>query len=96
MAEYKWPDAEKRTLIGNRVSRVDGPEKVSGKARYTYDIKRPGMLYGKILRSPHAHARIVSIDSSAAEKMPGVKAVRIIQGPDTEIRWAGDEILVVA
>src|SRR5215207_5695790 len=96
MAEYKWPEAEKRTLIGKRISRVDGPEKVSGKARYTYDIKRPGMLYGKILRSPHAHARIVSIDSSAAEKMPGVKAVRVIQGPDTEIRWAGDEILVVA
>ncbi|HYP26066.1 MAG TPA: xanthine dehydrogenase family protein molybdopterin-binding subunit [Blastocatellia bacterium] len=96
MAEYKWPEAEKRTLIGKRVSRVDGPEKVSGKAKYTYDIKRPGMLYGKILRSPHAHAKIVSIDSAEAEKMPGVRAVKVIQGPGTEIRWAGDEILAVA
>ena len=90
MAEYKWPEAEKRTLIGKRISRVDGPDKVSGKAKYTYDIKRPGMLYGKMLRSPHAHAKIVSIDTSAAEKLPGVKAVKVIQGPGTEIQWAGD------
>src|SRR5205807_727720 len=76
MAEYKWPEADKRSLIGKRISRIDGPAKVSGKAKYTYDIKRPEMLYGKILRSPYAHAKIVSIDTSAAEKMPGVKAVK--------------------
>ncbi len=58
MAEYKWPEPEKRTLIGKRISRVDGPDKVSGKAKYTYDINRPGMLHGKILRSPYAHAKI--------------------------------------
>ncbi len=96
MAEYKWPEAGKRSLIGKRISRVDGPAKVSGKAKYTYDIKRPGMLYGKILRSPYAHAKIVSIDTSAAEKLPGVKAVKVIQGPGTEIQWAGDEIVAVA
>ena len=96
MAEYKWPDADKRSLIGKRISRIDGPAKVSGKAKYTYDIKRPGMLYGKILRSPYAHAKIVSLDTSAAEKMPGVKAVKVIQGPGTEIQWAGDEIVAVA
>jgi len=96
MAEYKWPDADKRSLIGKRISRIDGPAKVSGKAKYTYDIKRPGMLYGKILRSPYAHAKIASIDTSAAEKMPGVKAVKVIQGPGTEIQWAGDEIVAVA
>ena len=96
MAEYKWPEAEKRTLIGKRISRVDGPAKVSGKAKYSFDIHRPGMLYGKILRSPHAHAKIVSIDTSAAEKMPGVKAIKIIQDVGTEIRWAGDEIVGVA
>ncbi|HEX8090739.1 MAG TPA: xanthine dehydrogenase family protein molybdopterin-binding subunit, partial [Blastocatellia bacterium] len=90
MAEYKWPEADKRTLIGKRISRVDGPAKVSGKAKYSYDVHRPGMLYGKILRCPHAHAKIVSIDVSAAEKMPGVKAVKIIQDVGTEIRWAGD------
>ncbi|MBI4481372.1 MAG: xanthine dehydrogenase family protein molybdopterin-binding subunit [Acidobacteria bacterium] len=96
MAEYKWPEAGKRALIGKRTNRVDGPAKVSGSAKYTYDVKRPGMLYGKILRCPHAHARIVSIDTSEAEKLLGVKAVRIIQGPGTEIQWAGDEVVGVA
>ena len=42
MADYKWPDAEKRTLIGKRISRLDGPAKVSGKAKYCYDYNRPG------------------------------------------------------
>src|SRR2546425_2831491 len=96
MAEYKWPEPEERTLIGKRISRLDGPDKVSGKAKYTYDLNRPGMLFGRILRSPHAHAKIVSIDTSAAEKMAGVKAVKIIQGPGTEIQWEGDEIAGVA
>lgn len=96
MAEYTWPEEGKRKHIGKRISRVDGPAKVSGKAKYTYDIIRPGMLYMKVVRSPHAHAKIVSIDTSAAEKMAGVKAVRVIQGPGTEIRWAGDEIAAVA
>src|SRR6266700_3661994 len=96
MPEYKWPEAEKRSLIGKRISRIDGPFKVSGRAKYAYDIKRPGVLYAKMLRSPHAHAKIVSIDISAAEKMPGVKAVRIIQNVGKEIKWAGDDIVGVA
>lgn len=96
MAEYKWPEEGKRTHIGKRISRLDGPDKVSGRAKYTYDITRPGMLYGKVLRSPFAHAKIISFDLSVAEKMPGVKAVKIIQEPGTEIQWAGDEIAVVA
>ena len=94
--KYAWPPPEKRSLIGKRISRVDGPEKVSGRAKYTYDVKRPGMLFGKVIRSPHAHAKVVSIDTSAAEKMPGVKAVHIIQGPGSEIQWAGDDIVVIA
>src|SRR6516162_651635 len=88
MPDYKWPDPEHRTLIGKRTSRVDSPDKVSGQARYTYDVKRPGMLYGKMLRSPYAHCRIVSIDTSAAEKMPGVRAVEIVQKPGATIPWA--------
>lgn len=96
MAEYKWPEAEKRRLIGKRISRVDGPLKVAGKAKYAYDVNRPGMLFGRILRAPFAHAKITSIDTSAAEKMPGVKAVKVIQGPGTEIQWAGDEVVAVA
>ncbi len=96
MAEYKWPEEGKRSLIGKRISRVDGPHKVSGKAKYTYDINRPGMLFGKILRSPYAHAKVTSVDVSAAEKMPGVKAVKIINGPGYEIQYAGVDLVAVA
>jgi xanthine dehydrogenase YagR molybdenum-binding subunit len=96
MAEYYWPKAEDRHLLGQRISRLDGPVKVSGRAKYTYDLKPKGMLWGKVLRCPHAHARVKSVDVSAAERMPGVKAVRVIQGPGTEIQWALDEIAAVA
>jgi xanthine dehydrogenase YagR molybdenum-binding subunit len=96
MAEYKWPEEGKRSLIGKRISRVDGPDKVSGRAKYTFDINRPGMLFGKILRSPYAHAKITKIDISAAEKMPGVKKVTIMQKEGAEILWAGMDIAFVA
>jgi len=96
MPDYAWPDAEHRTLIGKRTTRVDSPLKVSGEAKYTYDVHRPGMLYGKVLRCPYAHAKVVGIDTSAAEKMLGVRAVQIVQGPGSNIHWAGDEIVVVA
>jgi CO/xanthine dehydrogenase Mo-binding subunit len=66
--------------VGTRPVRHDGLDKVVGKARYAADLVLPGMLYGHILRSPHAHARIVAIDTSAAEAMPGVRAV--ITGAD--------------
>ena len=62
-------------VVGTRVARPDGIDKVTGKATYGADISAPGMLYGRILRSPHAHAKILSIDVSAAEAAPGVKAV---------------------
>src|ERR1700682_2117094 len=96
MPDYAWPDAQHRTLIGARVTRVDAPAKVSGQSKYTYDVHRPGMLYGKVFRSPYAHAKVVSIDTSAAEKMPGVKAIEIVQGPGSTIHWAGDEVVAVA
>src|ERR1051326_7890109 len=95
-SKYAWPAPEQRSLIGKRISRVDGPEKVSGRAKYTYDVHRPGMLFGKVIRSPHAHAKVVSVDTSAAEKMPGVVAVHVIQGPGTDIQWAGDDVVVIA
>jgi xanthine dehydrogenase YagR molybdenum-binding subunit len=94
--KYDWPEAGDRKLIGKRISRVDGPAKTSGKAKYTYDVNLPGMLYGKILRSPYAHAKITALDTTAAERMPGVKAVRKIQDVGKEIQWAGDEIVAVA
>ena len=62
-------------VVGTRPIRHDGAEKVTGRARYSADINLPGMLYAKVLRSPHAHARIRSIDTSRAEAVPGVRAV---------------------
>jgi len=96
MSDYQWPDPATRPLLGKRISRVDGPVKVSGRAKYTYDYNPDGLLAGKILRCPYAHARITSIDTSVAEKMPGVKAIRVIQQAGTEIFWAGDEVVGVA
>jgi CO/xanthine dehydrogenase Mo-binding subunit len=63
------------TYVGTRPVRHDGVDKVTGRASYGADMAMPGMLHGAILRSPHAHARIVSIDTRAAEAIPGVKAV---------------------
>jgi CO/xanthine dehydrogenase Mo-binding subunit len=65
----------KFSVVGERPLRPDGIEKVTGRARFGADAFAPGMLVGKVLRSPHAHARIRSIDSSKAEALPGVKAV---------------------
>ncbi len=62
-------------VVGTRPVRPDGVDKVTGKATYGADFTLPGMLVGRILRSPHAHARIVSIDTKAARSLPGVKAV---------------------
>lgn len=67
MKEYSY--------IGKDVPSVDAVEKVTGMAKFAVDIKLLGMLYAKVLKSPHAHARILSIDASKAEKPPGVKAV---------------------
>ncbi len=67
--------------VGKRILRKDGPDKVTGKAIYTVDVQLKGQLVGKILRSPHAHARILDIDTSLALEVPGVKAV--ITGKDT-------------
>lgn len=61
--------------VGTRPVRPDGVDKVTGKALYGTDFKAPGMLWGAILRSPHPHARILSIDTAKAEKLPGVRAV---------------------
>ncbi|MBI1750695.1 MAG: xanthine dehydrogenase family protein molybdopterin-binding subunit [Acidobacteria bacterium] len=96
MASEKWPEAGKRSLIGKRVTRLDGAVKSTGRAKYTYDVNRKGMLHGKLVFSPHAHAKIVSIDTSAAEKMPGVKAVQLMIEPGKEVLWQGQEILALA
>jgi xanthine dehydrogenase YagR molybdenum-binding subunit len=87
---------DNRRHIGKAYERVDGPDKASGKAKYSQDVKLPNMLYGMLLTSPYAHAKIRSIDTSQAEKMPGVKAVSVIAAAGTEIQWAGAEIASVA
>lgn len=65
----------KLAWIGKSVPRINGRAKVTGTARFTVDISLPGMLYGRLLRSPHPHARLISIDFGAAKKYPGVVAV---------------------
>jgi len=66
---------EERYVIGKRLPRIESLDKALGRAKFASDQTLPGMLFGKILRSPHAHARILAIDPSRAEKLPGVKAV---------------------
>jgi xanthine dehydrogenase YagR molybdenum-binding subunit len=92
MAE--WMPLEKRKYVGKKIPRTDGPAKVCGTAKFSYDIVLPGMLYGRILRSPHPHAYIKSIDLSKARKHPGVKAV--IDMNKYTVRYQGDEIAAVA
>ena len=85
---FKW--------VGTRPVRPDGVPKVTGAAKFGADYYLPGMLYGRVLRSPHAHARIRAIDTSRAEALPGVKAV--ITGadlPDHPFEFVGPERLAV-
>ena len=99
-------------IIGKSISRIDGPAKVTGETRYAADVILPGMLWGKILRSPHPHASIRRIDASAAWGVPGVKAV--VTGQDAigfyfgkvlrdlpvlcwdRVRYIGDRVAAVA
>src|SRR5919197_2814909 len=95
-------------VVGTVVPRLGLVDKVQGKTRYTADLKRPGMLYGRVLRSPHAHARIVNIDVSEATRLPGVHAVLTYRDVpavridadllplDEIVRFVGDEVAVVA
>ena len=89
-----WGPNDKHTLLNHRMTRVDGPLKATGAALYTYDQRLPGMLYGRVLRCPHGHARVTKLDTEAASKIPGVQA--IIQAPLTELRFAGAPVAAVA
>ena len=92
MAEMQ--DWGPRTLTGRDVQRIDAIDKVTGKAKYTYDVTLPGMLYGRILRSPHPHARVVSVDLSPALAHPQVKSV--VDFEKKTVRYAGEEVAAVA
>lgn len=90
----KWPD--NRRVIGKKITRLDGPAKSTGTAKYSYDINRPGLLQAVMLRCPHAHAKIKSIDTSEAEKSPGFKALYVVNRVGTELYFAGQEVLAIA
>ncbi len=102
-----WDVEEELRVVGKPVPRVDGVARVTGAAPYTTDVRLPGMLHAKFLRSPHAHARIASIDTLSAEQMPGVRAVFTYQNfPAIEfdegrpllgetVHYVGDEVAVV-
>ncbi|MBI3957790.1 MAG: xanthine dehydrogenase family protein molybdopterin-binding subunit, partial [Chloroflexi bacterium] len=82
-------------VIGTRPIRHDGTDKVTGAARYGADTRLPGLLYGKILRSPHAHARITRLDTSKAEALPGVTAVvtsRDLAPAEDRVQELGEDV----
>src|SRR4051812_15638238 len=88
-----WP--QQRRLLGTKIQRLDGPDKATGRAKYSYDRTRPGLLHARIFRCPHPHATIKAINTAAAEKVPGYRAHFIIAKPGAEMLYAGDEILAV-
>ncbi len=104
-----WQEDHDFVCVGKPVDRVDGHARVTGAAKFTYDMHPSGMLYAAVLRSPHPHARITSLDTSDAEKLPGVRAVISRQtAPDIPwyggasklfdevVRFVGDEVAAVA
>jgi xanthine dehydrogenase YagR molybdenum-binding subunit len=74
------PNAELR-VIGKPIDRLDASQKVTGKARFTFDVQLPGMLYARRVVSTHAHARVTAVDTSEAERYPGVRAVHVLDRP---------------
>ena len=98
--EGGWGDLSKNTYVNKPHTRVDAVDKVTGRAKYTADIKLPGLLYGRILRSAHPRARINRIDATRAMALPGVSVV-VLPNDDPEVfsrecRFAGQEIAAVA
>jgi CO/xanthine dehydrogenase Mo-binding subunit len=94
----QWPEGP-RDVVGRPATRKSGPERVRGEARYTADLKLPGMLQAAILRSPFAHARVKSIDLAPALALPGVRAALgpgEAHGLDEEVGYSGAAVAAVA
>jgi xanthine dehydrogenase YagR molybdenum-binding subunit len=93
-----WTSDAQLEVVGRRQPRVDGVARVTGQAVYTHDVQLPGMLIGRILRSPYPHARVLSVDSSKAEALPGVWLVwHGRQSPDLAplgSRWQGRRVFL--
>lgn len=97
MAKVDWPAADQRLHLGKRISRIDGPDKCTGAAKYSYDITRPGLLYAKVVWSPHARAQLESIDTTAAAAVKGVKATwKDDELVGKEVQYAGQIVAAVA
>jgi xanthine dehydrogenase YagR molybdenum-binding subunit len=96
MPDYHWPPMDKRRVMGKPLNRLDGNVKSTGSAKYNSDIHPPGLLHATLLTCPYAHAKVTSIDISAAEKLKGVTAVRAIKKAGDELQWAGAEVACVA
>jgi xanthine dehydrogenase YagR molybdenum-binding subunit len=90
----EWPS--NRRVIGTKVQRLDGPDKSTGRAKYSFDINRPGMLHAKILRCPHAHAKVKSIDTAACERTVGFRALHAVAKAGDDLTFAGAEVVAVA
>ena len=90
----RWASDARLSTVGRRTPRVDGVARVTGQATYTHDVQLPGMLIGRFLRSPHPHARIKRIDSSAAEALPGVWLVWHRDQPPPVKRLGGRDVFV--
>lgn len=82
--------------IGGRHPRVDGMEKVTGRARFTHDVRLPGMLHGRLLHSETAAATIRALDTAEAERMEGVRSIEVFKGPGRPLLYHGDVIAAVA
>ena len=89
-----WPESPR--LIGTSITRVDGLAKASGRAKYPSDVRPEGLLFGAILYSPHAHAKVTSIDLERAKAMPGVAAVVALTEAGKVLRYHGDDVAAVA
>jgi len=95
-ATYSWPSRKEAAVIGTKVDRSDGLVKATGEAKYANDINFPKMLVAVGLGCPHGHCKVVSLDTSAAEKTPGVVHVHVQNGEGKEIYWQGEIIAFVA
>ena len=87
----RWERGAGLGVVGHPHARLEGVEKVTGRATYTHDVRLPGQLRAAVLRSPHPHARIRSIDASRAEALPGVHAV-LTKDSDIDVTWYGEEV----
>jgi xanthine dehydrogenase YagR molybdenum-binding subunit len=91
-----WGPNDKHRLLNKRITRVDGAVKATGVAMYTQDVRLPGMLIGRFLTSPHAHAKVTKLDLAPAQAIKGVKAVLPVVKVDGEVRYEGQPVAAVA